>query len=73
MGILVRELNKNRCANKIGISARIDRNTQLVFKNFYSGSATITVIENIRMIQKGQAQECDAANSTFHKFCALMA
>jgi putative transposase len=45
----------------------------LGFKNFYSAVATITGIENIRMIQKRQVQGCDAANSTFQNFCALMA
>jgi transposase-like protein len=47
--------------------------TMLGFKNFHSASATITGIENIRMIQKRQVQGCDAANSTFQNFCALMA
>ena len=45
----------------------------LGFKNFYSAAATITGIENIRMIQKGQVEGCDAENSTFHNFCSLMA
>ena len=45
----------------------------LGFKNFYSAVATITGIENIRMIQKGQVQGCDLAKSTFQNFCALMA
>jgi putative transposase len=45
----------------------------LGFKNFHSASMTITGIENIRMIQKRQVEGCDAANSTFHNFCALMA
>ncbi len=53
----------------------IKKRTRLMlgFKNFHSASATIMGIENIRMIQKGQIQECDAANSTFEKFCAFMA
>ncbi len=45
----------------------------LGFKNFYSAAATISGIENIRMIQKRQIEGCDTANSTFQNFCALMA
>ncbi len=45
----------------------------LGFKNFYSAAATITGIENIRMIQKGQIQGCDSQPSTFQNFCTLMA
>jgi putative transposase len=45
----------------------------LGFKNFYSAAATISGIENIRMIQKGQVQGCDSKGSTFQNFCALMA
>lgn len=45
----------------------------LGFKNFYSAAATITGIENIRMIQKGQVQGCDSHPSIFQNFCALMA
>ena len=45
----------------------------LGFKNFYSAAATITGIENIHMIQKGQIFESDSSRSVFHNFCALMA
>jgi putative transposase len=45
----------------------------LGFKNFYSAVATITGIENIRMIQKGQVFGCDSSRSVFHNFCTLMA
>lgn len=45
----------------------------LGFKNFYSAAATITGIENIRMIQKGQVFGCDSSRSVFHNFCVLMA
>ncbi len=45
----------------------------LGFKNFYSAAATITGIENIRMIQKGQTFGFDSTRSVFHNFCALMA
>ena len=46
--------------------------SMLEFKSFYSAAVTITGIENIRMIQKGQVQECDVANSTFQNFCELI-
>ena len=45
----------------------------LGFKNFHSAVATITGIENIRMLQKGQIFGCDSTRSVFHNFCALMA
>ena len=45
----------------------------LGFKNFHLAAATITGIENIRMIQKGQIQGCDFQTSTFQNFCILMA
>jgi putative transposase len=45
----------------------------LGFKNFHSAAATITGIENIRMIQKGQIFGFDSTRSVFHNFCALMA
>lgn len=45
----------------------------LGFKNFYSASATISGIENIRMIQKGQIFGFDSTRSVFHNFCDLMA
>jgi putative transposase len=44
----------------------------LGFKNFHLAAATITGIENIRMIQKGQIQGCDFQTSTFQNFCTLM-
>jgi len=45
----------------------------LGFKNFYSASATLAGIENIRMIQKGQVRNHNPKLSTFNNFCALMA
>lgn len=44
----------------------------LGFKNFHSTVATVTGIENIRMIQKGQIFGFDSTRSVFHNFCALM-
>ncbi len=44
----------------------------LGFKNFYSAPATISGIENIRMIQKGQIFGFESTRSVFHNFCALM-
>ena len=45
----------------------------LGFKNFYSAKETITGIENIRMIQKGQIIGQQACQSSFNNFAALMA
>ncbi|MDP1974432.1 MAG: IS6 family transposase, partial [Alphaproteobacteria bacterium] len=45
----------------------------LGFKNFYSAKETISGIENIRMIQKGQSTGHDSSLSTFQNFCTLMA
>jgi transposase-like protein len=45
----------------------------LGFKNFYSAKETISGIENIRMIQKGQIVGQEACQSSFHNFAALMA
>lgn len=45
----------------------------LGFKNFHSAAATISGIENIRMIQKGQILGFNPSLSVFHNFCALMA
>lgn len=45
----------------------------LGFKNFYSAKETISVIENVRMIQKGQITGQHAAQSSFLNFCDLMA
>jgi putative transposase len=45
----------------------------LGFKNFQSAAATITGIESIRMIQKGQFIGSDKTLSVFHNFCSLMA
>lgn len=45
----------------------------LGFKNFYSAKATITGIEAIRMIQKGQVIGQQACQSSFNNFVALMA
>jgi putative transposase len=45
----------------------------LGFKNFYSAKETISGIENIRMIQKGQIMGQQACQSSFNNFVALMA
>ncbi|CAH2560114.1 IS6 family transposase [Cardinium endosymbiont of Oedothorax gibbosus] len=45
----------------------------LGFKNFYSASITISGIENIRMIQKGQVRGTKNHLSTFENFAILMA
>jgi transposase-like protein len=43
------------------------------FKNFYSAKETISGIENIRMIQKGQIRDQNPAQSAFKNFVDLMA
>nr|WP_269516750.1 DDE-type integrase/transposase/recombinase [Candidatus Paracaedibacter acanthamoebae] len=45
----------------------------LGFKNFYSAKATITGIEVVRMIQKGQVTGQHVCQSSFNNFAALMA
>jgi len=45
----------------------------LGFKNFYSAKETISGIENIRMIQKGQILDQKASQSSFNNFVNLMA
>jgi transposase-like protein len=45
----------------------------LGFKNFYSAKETISRIENIRMIQKGQILGQSACQSSFNNFVSLMA
>lgn len=45
----------------------------LGFKNFYSAKETISEIENIRMIQKGQIIGQNASLFSFDNFVALMA
>lgn len=45
----------------------------LGFKNFFSAKETISGIENIRMIQKGQILGQQACQSSFNNFAALMA
>jgi putative transposase len=45
----------------------------LGFKNFHSAKATISGIENIRMIQKGQIIAQKASQFAFSNFAALMA
>lgn len=45
----------------------------LGFKNFYSAKQTISGIENIRMIQKGQIVGQNASQSSFNNFANLMA
>ena len=45
----------------------------LGFKNFYSARETISGIENIRMIQKGQILGQSACQSSFNNFANLMA
>ena len=45
----------------------------LEFKNFYAAKETISGIENIRMIQKGQIIGQIPEHSAFNNFVALMA
>ena len=45
----------------------------LGFKNFFSAKETISGIENIRMIQKGQILGQQACQSSFNNFSELMA
>jgi transposase-like protein len=45
----------------------------LGFKNFYSAKETLSGIENIRMIQKGQIIGQSASHSAFSNFVSLMA
>jgi putative transposase len=45
----------------------------LGFKNFFSAKETISGIENIRMIQKGQILGQKACQSSFNNFAELMA
>ncbi len=45
----------------------------LGFKNFYSARETISGIENIRMIQKGQINGQHSSQSSFNNFVNLMA
>jgi len=45
----------------------------LGFKNFNSAKATLSGIENIRMIQKGQILGQKASQFAFSNFAALMA
>ena len=45
----------------------------LGFKNFYSAKETISGIENIRMIQKGQILSQSSCQSSFNNFANLMA
>jgi putative transposase len=45
----------------------------LGFKNFFSAKATLSGIESIRMIQKGQILGQTAFQSAFNNFAALMA
>ena len=45
----------------------------LGFKNFYAAKETISGIENIRMIQKGQILGQSACQSSFNNFASLMA
>lgn len=47
--------------------------SMLGFKNFYSAKETISGIENIRMIQKGQIIGQNASQSSFNNFVNLMA
>ena len=53
----------------------IKKRTQptLGFKDFYSAKETISGIENIRMIHKGQIQGQNASQSSFNNFASLMA
>jgi putative transposase len=45
----------------------------LGFKNFYAAKETISGIENIRMIQKGQILGQSACQFSFNNFANLMA
>jgi putative transposase len=45
----------------------------LGFKNFYSAKNTISAIENIRMIQKGQIFGFNMKKSVFENYATLMA
>jgi transposase-like protein len=45
----------------------------LGFKSFYSAKETISGIENIRMIQKGQIIGQNASKFSFNNFANLMA
>ncbi len=45
----------------------------LGFKNFHSAKATLTGIENIRMIQKGQIIGQTKNQNAYHNFCESMA
>lgn len=45
----------------------------LGFKNFNSAKATISAIENVRMIQKGQILGQERSHSAFLNFVNLMA
>ena len=45
----------------------------LGFKNFYSAKETVSGVENIRMIQKGQILGQSACQSSFNNFAHLMA
>ena len=45
----------------------------LGFKNFYSAKETLSGIENIRMIQKGQIQNQEKNQNSFSNFVDLMA
>ena len=45
----------------------------LGFKNFYSAKQTLSGIENIRMIQKGQILGQPASQTAFRNFASLMA
>ena len=45
----------------------------LGFKNFLSAKQTLSGIENIRMIQKGQIQGQTASQFSFSNFANLMA
>jgi len=44
----------------------------LGFKNFHSAKSTLTAIENVRMIQKGQIIGQTANKSAFHNFVDLV-
>jgi len=59
----------------LGSVAFIKKRTRptLGFKNFYSARTTISGIENIRMIQKGQLIEQNPSQPAFRNFVALMA
>ena len=71
------EIRQNKYLNNIAEQDHwfIKKRTRptLGFKNFYSAKETISGIENIRMIQKGQIIGQNPSHSAFRNFASLMA